>query len=215
MDLSIITRKIEEELSARNSAVITETVDSKKVKALGLKTALLPGSYINSDDPFGEAWAERLARYVAMHLCGPSIGEDPLVKDPIPLCEFNAISSRYCEEECAPILMIDEGSIWSFYPPCHAKESPACTKYVNNTNPCVMIKAAGCKVEGNAYSVAYSLLDISAREYVIHRVLLYTGDKVLVDVYAGGVPKARDEIMYLYLRIDFPYDIVLNEGTPE
>ena len=70
-----------------------------------------------------------------------------------------------------------------------------------------MVKGIACKGDGNYYSNAYSLLDLSIRSYSIYGVVLYREDQALVDVTVSPpITKNSDEILYIYLRIDFPYD---------
>ena len=207
MDLEQITKALEEKVAENNIVVIEEKLDDRKLKALGLKSILLPGSAVNPDDPFYEPWAQTISDIVGRRLCGPALSGTNLYRDPVPLCSFPDVSSSQCEFTCAPILMISEGSVISFYPPCHAAESPACSSYVSNTRPCVMIKGLSCKGDGNYYSNAYSLLDLSTRSYSIYGVALYREDQALVDVtISPPIAKNFDEILYIYLRIDFPYD---------
>ena len=207
MDLEQITKALEEKLAEANISVIEEKLDDRKLKALGLKTVLLPGSAANPDDPFYEPWAQTISDIIGRRLCGPHLSGKSLQKDPVPLCSFPDIPSSQYEFRCAPILMISEGPIWSFYPPCHARESPDCSPYVNNTTPCVMVKGIACKGDGNYYSNAYSLLDLSTRSYNVYGVVLYREDQALVDVTVSPpITKNSDEILYIYLRIDFPYD---------
>jgi len=207
MDLEQITKALEEKLVENNMVVIEEKLDDRKLKALGLKTALLSGSAVNPDDPFYEAWAQTISDIIGRRLCGPAISGIDLYKDPVPLCSFPDIPSSQCEFTCAPILMISEGPSINFYPPCHGAESPACSPYVNNTRPCVMIKGISCRGDGRYYSNAYSLLDLSTRSYSIYGVALYKEAQALVDVTVSPpISKNSDEILYIYLRIDFPYD---------
>ena len=70
-----------------------------------------------------------------------------------------------------------------------------------------MIKGISCRGDGRYYSNAYSLLDLSTRSYSIYGVALYREAQALVDVTVSPpITKDSDEILYIYLRIDFPYD---------
>jgi hypothetical protein len=207
MDLEQITKALEEKLAEANITVIEEKLDNRKLKALGLKSILLPGSAVNPDDPFYEAWAQTISDIIGRRLCGPAITGVNLHRDPVTLCSFLDVPTSQCEFSCAPILMISEGTITNFYPPCHGAESPACSPYVNNTTPCVMVKGISCKGDGNYYSNAYSLLDLSTRSYSVYGVALYREAQALIDVTVSPpITKNSDEILYIYLRIDFPYD---------
>ena len=215
MDLEQITKALEEKLAGNNMVVIEEKLDDRKLKALGLKTVLLPGSATNPDDPFYEAWARTISDIIGRRLCGPEITGVNLYKDPVPLCSFQDVPSSQCEFRCAPILVISEGTVWSGYPPCHGAEAFGCELYFydvneenpSTTKPCVMVKGIACKGDGNYYSNAYSLLDLSTRSYNVYGVMLFKDDEMLVDVTVSPpITKNSDEILYIYLRIDFPYD---------
>jgi hypothetical protein len=206
--LEKVTEKIVEALKASNETVIYDKVEDRPIAALGIKTQLLPASVINPDDPFYNSWAQAVAMLIGKHLCGPNIPGTRLQKDPIPLCSFSDIDTSSCEYTCGPILVLGMGSTEAYLPPCHGKESPACSPYVNETERCVMVKSVGCPTTGSqAYNVAYSVLDLSDRNYTVNYVELYYNDKRLLRVdLSTPFSKSSDQIGYIYLQIDFPFD---------
>jgi len=206
--LERVTEKILEALRGSNEAVVIDSADGRVVKALGLKTQLLPASVANPADPFYNSWAEAVATLVGRHLCGPYIPGAKLQKDPIPLCSFPDIDTSECKYSCAPIMVLGMGSVEAYLPPCHGKESSACSPYVNEVERCVMVKSAGCPTAGSmAYNVAYSMLDLSSRSYTVNYVELYYNDKRLLKVdLTTPFQKTSDQIAYIYLQVDFPFD---------
>lgn len=206
--LEKVTEKLLEALKDSHEAVIYDKVEGRPVAALGLRAQLLPASAVNPADPFYNSWAQALATLVGKHLCGPSISGVKLHKDPIPLCSFPDIDTSECEYGCAPIMVLGMGAIEAYLPPCHAKESPACTPYVNEINRCVMIKSVGCPTTGSqAYNVAYSMLDLTTSSYTVNYVELYYNDKRLLKVdLSTPFQKTSDQIAYIYLQVDFPFD---------
>jgi hypothetical protein len=205
--LENITKRLIESLKVSNEAVATDVVEGRPVVALGLRTQLLSASAVNPADPFYHRWAEAVATLVGRHLCGPNIPGIKLHKDPIPLCSFSDIDTSLCEYRCAPIMVLGMGSTEAYLPPCHAKEAPACSPYVNETERCVMVKSIGCPSTGQAYNVAYSMLDLSSRSYTVNYVELYYEDRRLLRIDLGTpFQKTSDQIAYIYLQIDFPYD---------
>jgi hypothetical protein len=207
--LEKITEKLVEALRTSHEVVITDTAEGRPVAALGLRTQLLPASIINQADPFYHRWAEAVATLVGKHLCGPYISGYKLHKDPIPLCSFPDIDTSNCEYQCAPIMVLGMGYAEAYLPPCHAKESPFCAPYVNETERCVMVKSVGCPtMSSQAYNVAYSMLDISNRSYTVNYVELYYEDKRLLKIdLTTPFQKTSDQIAYIYLQVDFPYDM--------
>jgi len=206
--LEHVTKKLAEALRGSNEAVVVDTADGRVVKALGLKTQLLPASVANPEDPFYNSWAEAIATLVGKHLCGPNIPGAKLYKDPIPLCSFPDVDTSNCEYSCAPIMVLGMGSVEAYLPPCHGKESPACSAYVNEIDRCVMVKSVGCPSTGvQAYNVAYSMLDLSNRNYTINYTELYYNDKRLLRIDLNTpFQKTSDQIAYIYLQVDFPFD---------
>ena len=207
--LERVTEKLVEALKTSREVIITDTAEGRPVAALGLKAQLLPASAANPADPFYHRWAEAVATLVGKHLCGPNLPGAKLHKDPIPLCSFPDIDTSNCEYRCAPIMVLGMGSVMAYLPPCHAKESPHCNPYVNETERCVMIKSVGCPTTGSqAYNVAYSVLDLSNRSYTVNFVELYYDDKRLLKVeLTTPFQKTSDQIAYIYLQVDFPYDM--------
>jgi hypothetical protein len=206
--LEKITEKLVEALKASHEAIITDTTGGRPVAALGLKAQLLPASAVNPEDPFYNSWAQAVATLVGKHLCGPNLPGARLQKDPIPLCSFSDIDTSNCEYQCAPIMVLGLGSSEAYLPPCHGKESSACSSYVNETERCVMVKSVGCPTTGNqAYNVAYSMLDLSNRSYTVNYVELYYNDKRLLKIdLTEPFQKTPDQIAYIYLQVDFPFD---------
>jgi len=206
--LERVTEKIIEALRGSNEAVISDVAEGRNIVALGLRTQLLPASVANPADPFYNSWAETIAMLVGKHLCGPNIPGTRLQKDPIPLCSFQDIDTSSCEYNCAPIMVLGMGSIEAYLPPCHGRESPACAPYVNETTRCVMVKSVGCPTTGSqAYNVAYSMLDLTTSSYTINYVEMYYNDRRLLRVdLSTPFSKSSDQIGYIYLQIDFPFD---------
>ena len=208
--LEKITERLVEALKTTHEAVVTDIAEGRPVKALGLRTQLLPASVVNSADPFYHRWAEAVATLIGRHLCGPNLPGVKLQKDPIPLCSFPDVDSSNCEFQCAPIMVLGMGSVEAYLPPCHAKESPYCNPYVNETERCVMVKSVGCPSSGSqAHNVAYSMLDLSNRSYTVNYIELYYNDKRLLKIdLTEPFQKTSDQIAYIYMQIDFPYDAV-------
>jgi hypothetical protein len=206
--LEKITEKLAEALKTSHEAVVVDAVDGRVIKALGLRTQLLSASAVNPADPFYNSWAQAVATLVGKHLCGPYISGAKLYKDPIPLCSFPDIDTSGCEYGCAPIMVLGMGTTEAYLPPCHGKESPACSPYVNETTRCVMVKSVGCPTTGSqAYNVAYSMLDLSNSSYTVNYVELYYNDKRLLRVdLSTPFQKTSDQIAYIYLQVDFPFD---------
>jgi hypothetical protein len=206
--LERVTEKIIEALRGSNEAVISDVAEGRNIVALGLRTQLLPASVANPADPFYNSWAETIAMLVGKHLCGPNIPGTRLQKDPIPLCSFQDIDTSSCEYNCAPIMVLGMGSIEAYLPPCHGRESPAWAPYVNETTRCVMVKSVGCPTTGSqAYNVAYSMLDLTTSSYTINYVEMYYNDRRLLRVdLSTPFSKSSDQIGYIYLQIDFPFD---------
>jgi len=206
--LEKVTEKLLEALRDSHEVVVVDMADGRPIAALGLRTQLLPASVVNPADPFYNSWAQAVATLVGKHLCGPYISGTKLYKDPIPLCSFPDIDTSSCEYSCAPIMVLGLGSSEAYLGPCHGKESPQCSQYVNETERCVMVKSVGCPTSGTqAYNVAYSMLDLSNRSYTVNYVELYYNDKRLLKVDLGTpFQKSSDQIGYIYLQIDFPFD---------
>jgi hypothetical protein len=198
--LERITEKIVNSLRDSHEVIVTDIAEGRPVVALGVKTQLLPASAANPADPFYHRWAEAVATLIGKHLCGPYIPGAKLQKDPIPLCNFPDVDTSSCEYRCAPILVLGFGYGEAYLPPCHAKESPHCAPYVNETVRCVMVKSIGCQTIG---ARAHN------REYTVNYLELWYEDKRLLKVeLEQPFQKARDQIAYIYLQVDFPYDMV-------
>ena len=126
---------------------------------------------------------------------------------------------RCCEYNCGPILVMNTDIGEMPAPPCHGAERPACAGRVLFPDLCTMIKAAGCRSPytfENAYYYSVSVLDFSNRVYEIREVKLMV-DNLPLALYSFGTSperKAREEILYLYMIIAFPYDFAGGEPPP-
>ena len=206
--LERITEKITKALRTSYAVIVNDIVGHRPIAALGLKVQLLPSSVVNPADPFYFRWAEAVSTLVGRHLCGPKIPGVSLHKDPVPLCSFPDIDSSECEYLCAPIMGLDLGGTKTYLAPCHGKDTQACRVFFTERERCVMIKSAGCpSKDTDAYNVAYSMLDLSNLEYTVYHIELYRDGYLMLGISPPQpFRKTSDQIAYIYLQIDFPFD---------
>jgi hypothetical protein len=71
-----------------------------------------------------------------------------------------------------------------------------------------MVNSVVCPtMSSQAYNVAYSMLDLSNRSYTVNYVELYYNDKRLLRIdLTEPFQKTSDQIAYIYLQVDFPFD---------
>ena len=221
-----ISEAVARELGGKERASVRLEAGGRAIKGIGIATGFLtPYEVVKMQglgphpDPFYAPWAEALSKYTAKYLCGPAEAGVNLVKDRAPICDFEDIPTSQCEYNCGPMLVMntDIGEIPA--PPCHGAERPACAGRVLFPDLCTMIKAAGCRSPytfENAYYYSVSVLDFSNRAYQINEVKLMVDDLPLALYSFGTSPerKAREEILYLYMVIAFPYDFAGGEPPP-
>jgi hypothetical protein len=221
-----ISEAVARELRDKERASVRLEIDGRPVKGVGISTGFLtpleaakmlgPGGH---PDPFYAPWAQALSRYAARHLCGPAVEGVVLTRDRAPICDFEDIPTDGCEFSCGPILVMntDIGAVPA--PPCHGADKPGCAGSVLSPDLCTMVKAAGCRSPyefERAFYYSVSLLDFSNRAYQINEVKLQVDDQPLAVYSFGFTPerKAREEILYLYMVIAFPFDFTGVEPPP-
>lgn len=221
-----ISEAVARELRGKERASVRFEIGGRPVKGIGIATGFLtPYEAVKArglgphPDPFYAPWAEALSKYVARHMCGPAEAGVSLAKDRAPICDFPDIPTDQCEYSCGPILVFntDIGELPA--PPCHGADKPGCAGKVLFPDLCTMIKAAGCRSPyefENTYYYSVSVLDFSNRVYEIREVKLMVDNSPLALYSFGTAPehKAREEILYLYMVIAFPYDYTGGEPPP-
>ncbi len=182
----------------------------RTLKVVGYRSLV---SVNTPEDPIGKELAYHIANYIVETLCGPKISGAQLAVDQRPMCSFTAPSTDRCVYSCAPILEIRDSKSTPqvAMPPCHGKDSPACSNYAGVTNPCVMLKARACDSTSvnnkPASAIAYSFLDTTGLSYEIGQYVLKADNKSLAYVtFSAPRTKTADDIIYGYLRLDFEYD---------
>jgi hypothetical protein len=221
-----ISEAVVNELRSKERASVRLEIGGRPVKGIGIAARFMTPHEVAKHqglephpDPFYAPWAEALSKYVARYMCGPAEQGTYLVKDRAPICDFPDIPTDQCGYGCGPILVFRTEAGEMPAPPCHGANKPACAGKVMFPDLCTMIKAAGCRspyTNENAYYYSVSVLDFSNRAYEIYEVKLMVDDHPLALYSFGYTPerKAREEILYLYMTIAFPYDYTSAEPPP-